>query len=99
MNSYIFVVVDKTGRKIRLTKRQWNHITTKHSDLSGKEEEIKRVLEKPDLILQHKFDKNSRYYYKYNKNDKAYLFIAVRYLNGDGFIITAFYTQKIKKNG
>ena len=39
---HIFEVIDKTGRKIRLTKKQWSHITTKHPDLSGKEEEIKK---------------------------------------------------------
>lgn len=95
----VFKVKDKSGREINLTKRQWAHITTKHADLSGKEEEIKRVLEKPDLILPHKFDENSRNYYKYDKNEKAYLFVAARYLNGKGFVITAFYTQQIKKNG
>ena len=98
MDNYIFETFDKTGKKIRLTKRQWSHITTKHSDLSGKEEEIKNVLQKPDLILPHKFDEKSRNYYKYDKSEKAYLLIAVKYLNGDGFVITSFYTKYIKKN-
>ena len=93
----VFEITDKTGRKIRLTKRQWSHITEKHPDISGKEEEIKRVLEKPDIILLHKFDEMSRNYYLYNKSEKAYLFVSVRYLNGEGFIITAFYTQNIRR--
>ncbi|MBI2043312.1 DUF4258 domain-containing protein [Candidatus Pacearchaeota archaeon] len=95
--SYIFEIKDKTGRKIRLTKKQWKHITTKHPDMSGKEEEIKQVLERPDIILPHKFDEMSRNYYLYDKNEKAYLFVSARYLNGEGFIITAFYTQHIRK--
>ena len=45
MNDFIFEVSDKTGRKIKMTKRQWSHITIKHPDLSGKEEEIKEILE------------------------------------------------------
>lgn len=95
----IFEIRDKTGRKIRLTKKQWAHITTKHPDLSGKEENIKRALERPDVIIPHKFDRNAGNYYRYDKNEDAYLFVAVKYLNGTGFVITAFYTQQIKKNG
>jgi hypothetical protein len=95
--NYVFEVNDKTRRKIKLRKRQWGHITEKHPDMSGKEEEIKRVLEKPDIILPHKFDENAGNYYKYDKKERAYFFVSVRYLNGDGFIITAFYTQHIRK--
>jgi len=93
----IFEVIDKSGRKIRLTEKQWNHIIKKHPDLSGKEEEIKEVLKRPDIILSHKFDDNSRNYYHYDKKEKGYLFVAVKYLNGDGFVITSFYTHHIKK--
>jgi len=93
----IFEIKDKTGRKIRLTKRQLEHITEKHPDMSAKEEEIKQVLEKPDVILPHKFDENAGNYYKYDKKEKAYLFVSVKYLNGEGFIVTAFYTQHIRR--
>jgi hypothetical protein len=96
--SNIFEIIDKTGRKIRLTKRQWIHIITKHPDLFEKEEKIKETLEKPEIILMHKFDRNTRNYCKYDKNEKAYLLVAVRYLNGEGFVITSFYTRKIKKH-
>ena len=93
----VFETTDKTGRKIRLTKRQWDHITEKHSDMVGKEEEIKKALIKPDAIIPHKFDDMSRNYYLHNKNEKAYLLVSVRYLNGEGFVITAFYTQSIRR--
>ena len=99
MDEIVFEIIDKTNRKIRLTKRQWSHITVKHPDLTGKEEEIKQALEKPDKITQHKFDENMGNYHKYNKNEKVYLLIAVKYLNGKGFIVTSFYTQQLKKNG
>ena len=95
--NHIFEISDKTARKIKLTKRQWAHITTKHPNMSGKEEEIKKALENPDTILPHKFDENAGNYYKYNKKEKAYLFVSAKYLNGDGFVITSFYTQHIKR--
>jgi len=39
-----------------------------------------------------------RFYYRYYKDRKTakYLLIIVKYLNGQGFIITSFYTDKIK---
>ena len=96
MDEVVFEIIDKTNRKIRLTKKQWSHITMKHPDLAGKEEEIKQDLENPDLIAQHKFDENMRNYYKYTKKEKAYLLVAVKYLNGEGFVITSYYMRNIK---
>ncbi len=56
---FIFEVNDKTGRKIRLTKRQWNHMIKKHSYMEKYIEEIKETLEYPDKFLlgykNHKF--------------------------------------------
>ncbi len=95
--SDVFEVTDKSGRKIRLTKERWSHITTKHPDIAGKEDDIKGLLEKPDLILHHEFNDNMRNYYKYDKQEKAYLLVSVKYLNGKGFVATAFYTTKIRK--
>lgn len=97
MGDYVFEIIDKTRRKIRLTRRQWEHITKKHPDLSAKEEEIKKVLEKPDLILSHKFDEKMRNYYLYNKDEKTYLMVAIKYLNGEGFVVSSFYTKHIRK--
>ena len=35
------------------------------------------ILEKPDLVQPHKFDENMKNYYKYDKNEKMHLFVAV----------------------
>jgi hypothetical protein len=44
--------------------------------------------------LARALDTNVRYYYKYYKNRKSkakYLRVIVKYLNGEGFIITAYF--------
>ncbi len=97
MMENIFEIKDKTRRKIRLTKKQWKHITTKHPDMSSKERKIIEALEKPGIILPHKYDIMSKRYYRYDKNERAYLLVSVKYLNGKGFVITSFYTRHIKK--
>lgn len=93
----IFKLKDKTGREIYLSKERWSHITTKHPEMNGidKLEEIKQALTNPDFTVSHKFDDSKRNYYKYYKDKKRYLLIAVKYLNGTAHVSTAFITRKI----
>lgn len=90
----IFDIIDKTGRKIRLTRKQWNHITF-HKDMASRIDEIKKTLVSPDLIVPTKFEEKIMNYYLYYKEKKRYLLVGVKYLNGEGFITTAFITRKI----
>lgn len=92
---YIFEVIDKSGRKIYLTKERWTHITIKHWDMSNKLDEIKNTLRNPTLIVPHKYDDSMRNYYWFYKLEKEYLLVSVKYLNGNGFVATAFITKKI----
>ena len=86
---------DKTGRNIYLTDERWKHIL-KHREMANQLEQIKDTLLYPDTIATVEHDQDIRFYYRYYKNRKEYLFISVKYLNGEGFIITSFYTDKIK---
>ncbi len=95
--SNIFEINDKTGRKIRLTKERWTHILKYHPYLSNNIEEIKEALTKPLIIVQSKDDETKHHYYKSIRNMQGYLLVSVKYLNGEGFIPTAFWTSKIRK--
>ena len=59
-------------------------------------EEIEITLTKPDKITSTIHDKNKTNYYKYYKEKKQYLRVIVRYLNGKGFVITAYFVSNIK---
>ena len=91
----IFETKDKSGRTIYLTDERWNHIL-KHQEMSNQTEQIKDTLLLPDKITEVDYDPDVRFYYRYYKDRKEYLFVSVKYLNGEGFIITSFYTDKIK---
>ena len=72
----IFEVVDKTGRRIRLTKERWSHITSPsspHAYMTNYLEDIKKTLINPDKIMRSFYDENNANYYKYYKNKKQYL--------------------------
>ena len=98
--SNIFEIIDKTDRKIRLTKKQWKHITlpfSLHSYMANHLEEIKESLIKPDKIVFSVYDKHKANYYRYYKVKKKYLRIIVKYLNGEGFVITAYFVKSTVK--
>lgn len=92
--SWLFVIKDKTGRWIHLSQERWTHIQ-KHPEMSSQVEQIKETLLSPLVIIQLSDDLFVHFYYRYYKNVKSYLFVSVKYLNGDGFIITSFYTDEI----
>ncbi|MDO8459933.1 MAG: hypothetical protein Q7S74_02385 [Nanoarchaeota archaeon] len=94
----IFEVIDKSGRKIRLTKEQWSKIRKKHPEVEN-EELIKEALEKPTKIIYHNYDESVYKYYKHYKNrsyPENFLMVLVKYLNGDGFIVTSYFMDKIE---
>ena len=95
----VFEIVDKSGRTIRLPQKQWKHILQDHPEIGQYIEELKVTLQHPLKITDYSFDEQVRYYYNYIKqreNPAKYLLVIVKYLNGTGYIITAYFERKIK---
>lgn len=95
---FVFEVIDKSGRKIRLTKRQWQHITDIHSEMANYLEEIKKTMENPlKIIFQEKGGLYRYYdYVKHRKHPEKYLRVIVKYLNNHGYIITAHFVRNLQ---
>lgn len=95
----LFEIKDKSGRKIYITNERWSHIASEHPAVADRIEEIKETLVQPLTIRRSEHDPNVKFYYRYYKNIKLkakYLLVMVKYLNSEGFVITSFYTDKIK---
>lgn len=81
---------------IRTTHSHWELITkVKHPEIEGKEAEVKQCLSNPVEIRKRSED-NDVYLY-YHPYEKYFICVVVRHLNGEGFIITAYITDKIKE--
>ncbi|MBI4149630.1 hypothetical protein HY491_04230 [Candidatus Woesearchaeota archaeon] len=92
----LFEIEDKRGRKIRLSIMQWKHISKEHPDITSIEK-IKDTLIYPTTVRPSDYDPECvRWFYRYIKEEKLYLLVSVKYLNGEGFVITAHYTNKVK---
>ncbi len=95
----LFEVVDKTGRNLRMTDYNWQHIVRRHPEIASQKEKIIETLEKPDKITYSPDDEETKYYYKYYKNlPSPWIFVRViaKYLNGDGFIISSHFVRAIQ---
>lgn len=94
----IFEVTDKNNKSIRLTKEQWSKIRKKHPEIE-KEEMIKETLEKPTKVIYADYDGNICKFYRHYKEryyPENFLMVITKYLNGHGFIIKAYFIDKIK---
>ena len=91
-------IIDKSGRKMHLSKERWRHIRKKHPEVEDLEQ-IKETIENPDKITEYSFDEDVHYHYKFYKNTKPslkYLLVIVKYLNNSGYIISAYFKSYIK---
>lgn len=92
----LFEVKTKSGKLIRTTRSHWELISKlKHPEIEGKETEVKNCLADPIEIRRSSED--SHVYLYYSPYMTYYLCVVARHLNGDGFIITAYITDKIKE--
>lgn len=91
----IFVVNDKSGRRIHLSNERWTHINQEHPEVASYLEDIKDAVTNPIRFVPSDADVN--YYYKYFKQRQSqYLLVIVKYLNKHGFIITAYFVRNIR---
>ena len=94
---YIFEVTDKTGRRVHLTKERLKHIQ-KHPHMQDPLDNILMTLRDPLGIRSENPESKVLYFYKEFKQMHSlerYLLVPVRYLNGKGFVITSFFTNRM----
>jgi hypothetical protein len=90
-----FVAKTPLNVEVRTTTGYWKYlITMKHPVMKGKEDMVEAALQFPDEIRQSRTDKDVFLYYKHF--DKLYC-VVVRHIGVEGFLITAYPTDKVKE--
>jgi len=92
----LFEILTPVGVRVRTTPSYWAKIVTiKHPIIHGREDFVKLVLKEPIEVRRSKSDPMVYLYYK---DDPPYFICVVaRHLNGEGFIVTVYRTDKIKR--
>jgi hypothetical protein len=91
-----FSVVCILGKRISVTEDYWQKIITiKHPSMAGKDAEVQRTLIDADEVRESRSDSLVRLYYR--QYSSLHLCVVVKHLNGSGFIVTTYFTDRIKE--
>lgn len=93
------ILKDRFGRVVRLTQEREAHIL-RHPELQGQIGKLEAVLREPDVIVRSLRDPDVHLYHKHYGETpvtEKYLLVAVKVKVNDVFIITAFFTDTVKK--
>lgn len=93
-----FEVETKLNFKVSVTLDYWNYIiTVKHPHMKGKEKEVVDALRGPEQVRQSKSDKNVYLFYRKIIYDDSPKHVCVVANKKEGFVITAYITDRIKE--
>ncbi|MBM3145073.1 MAG: hypothetical protein FJ010_08910 [Chloroflexi bacterium] len=90
---------DFNDRTVRLTDERLAHILG-HPEMQSQEQRISETLITPDSVVLSQHDSTVHLYHRLFEETpvtRKYLVVAVKYLEKDAFVITAFFTDKKKK--
>ena len=91
-----FKVKSKLDPAVSITKDYWGIIiSVKHPSVQGREKEVKEALVNPDEIRVSK--KDPKVYLFYKKHQDKFLCVIARTNAQNGYIITVYYTKKVKE--
>ncbi len=91
---------DVRNRSIRLTEERRLHLETEHPEMTGQIHRIAETLANPDKLIRSRTDATVELFYRHYQSTPVtskFLCIVVKALPGDHFIITAYYTDAMKK--
>jgi hypothetical protein len=86
----VFEILSKMGKVVSLDEVRWRHVL-EHPEMENPDE-VRESVRMSSIWLFYKF-------YAESPVTKKYLLVIVKVLDGEGFIVTAFFTDKVKKGG
>lgn len=94
------VFTDYKERTIRLTNERREHLENNHPEMAEQLERVEETLENPDVIVTSRTDEAVELFYRWYGNTpvtKKAMCVVVKCLPGNCFIITAYYTDTVKR--
>ena len=91
---------DIHNRSIRLTEERQLHLQTAHPEMTDHIPRIAETLASPDKVVRSRTDETVELFYRHYQSTPVtskFLCTVVKVLPDDNFIITAYYTDTIKR--
>ncbi len=92
-------LTDYKGRAIRLTDERWKHIL-EHPEMAEQRQRLMETLSSPEVIVTTVKDETIHAYHRFYKETPVtskYMIVAVKIVDEDAFVVTAFYSSRQKK--
>lgn len=94
----LFEIKDIFGRSIRTTKSYWKKIKEiKHTEFHFGIREVKKTITNPSEVRESVTDQTIFLFARELR--KYVIIVAIKTLNGEGFIVTVYQTENYKKKG
>ena len=93
------VFPDRFGRIVRLTDERIVHIL-EHAEMVGQLDKVEETVREPDVIVRSQRDPDVHLYHKHYPRTpvtEKELLVAIKVTQTDAFVLTAFFTDTIKK--
>jgi len=91
---------DLFNRNIRLTDERLEHIELDHPEMSGQIDKIAETLQNPEIVIRSRSDSEVELFYRYYSETPVgdkYMCVIVKGRGEDLFIITAYFTDTMKR--
>lgn len=93
------VLQDHQGVSVRLTSERWTHILD-HPEMVGQQDRLAETLASPDIVMATVKDETVHTYHRQYETTpvtRKYMVVVVKMAPGDAFVVTAFYSSRVKK--
>jgi hypothetical protein len=93
------VLQDHLGRVVRLTDERIAHILA-HDEMAGQLDKVEETVREPDVVVRSQRDPDVHLYHKHYPTTPVTekdLLVATKVAQTGAFVLTAFFTDTIKK--
>jgi len=97
--SVLFEVKSYDSKRVKLTRVQWLHIVFFHPEVESEQGKIEKALKEPEIVVEGATSDTKVCYrmFKATPVSRKYLAVVVKELDGEGFIMTSYFTERIRR--
>jgi hypothetical protein len=99
MNDDTIILINHQGHEIRLTTERRDHIL-EHPEMVEQFKRIQETIKSPETIIATTADNTVHIYHRYYETTPVtskFLLVAIKFLEDDAFVLTAFFSRREKK--
>jgi hypothetical protein len=91
---------DVRGRRIRFSEERQEHVESDHPEMAGQIGKVEATVLDPDIVVRSKTDSEVELFYRHYSTTPVtdkHLCVVIKSKAEDLFIITAYFTDSIKR--